>query len=336
MSSIPKLTLQLIQLLQRLGGGPARPSSPPKPSKPTPQAAQQSPVYNPVHVVRDSLTRLLQAQKVWFICLMSLPLDLYPLLSPIEVNQIVFSENFFNQTLLIALTTLLLTGNYEYLHRALLAFRRIAHTHSVAVFVVAVISTAGIVGYTLWNVLTKTRAGIVPFVVLVLMILGGLPSFVSTRKKNREHLKRLKQSRVYWIEQFNQNLFLLRILPYLVVRCLTFVAAINASVWDKGWQYYAPFAALALIYLSLSYPRKGDFFTNCRKCRKATSRIFSEFHGCPTCEREAFRPVPGGLKSMLHKSPLTDAPFDFNKSKAKQAPHPTRDVKSGRSTRRKK
>jgi hypothetical protein len=318
MSSLARNLVRAFQLLQQLGG---KPQASPKISSPshTPPRTQQHPqtpqqqAYSPGYVARNTLIHLLQAQRIWLVCLMSIPLDLYLVFASLEFNQEVFTEDLFNKVLLIALGILFLTGSFEHLHRMLLTFRRIANTHTAGVFLITIVSTVGVVAVILWNLFINSDAGILPAIVLLLTIITGLPSFLSSMRKNKQHRTRLQQNRVYWVEQFNQNLLILRVTPFVVARVLTVTAALHTAAWDKGFGYYVLFAGLALMYLGFSRPTKEDFFSNCRKCRVPTSRIFSEFQGCPTCENQSFRPVRGGLREVLHTSP-GNVPFRFRKT----------------------
>ena len=244
-------------------------------------------------VGRSSLLYLEQAQRLWRIAIISLPVDALILLT--LPPYLIANETIGGlRTLSLvcgALGLLGLCGDSLFralellwgTRRSVSDFRRRHGTALVVVFTVLI------------GIEVILHFGQFGWIVLGILAVIGIRAFRELSRLLEESQAReaaIDRDRLILLEQRNTQVFGLNVAPILAARLYGFFGAVCASQVSSGgekWGSYLTVFVVTCAGLLALAPEPHQFIDRCPRCSRRGSRVLRSLGGCPACLREEFQ-----------------------------------------------
>ena len=271
----------------------------------------------------DNTAALLgRAEHIWFLLLLSLPVDL--ILAHTSPNKPTLGLSILNQSALF-FALLALTG----------FFRRelIDHLGAIKDLIQSWskhrLAKSGLIAiaafFAIIEALIKVRELKISPIFSILLVLGvlalALPSFVKQIKEQQKALEQRIRDPFEWVSFVNRQLLAINIMPSIFARLISITAILQLRAGISEADLILCLGT-SLFFLILLKPTREDFYARCSACARPTPRALKSMGVCPGCAPKTFAVnQPLEQPSVEQKSDRPPQVKPSDKSNAKDSRH---------------
>jgi len=130
---------------------------------------------------------------------------------------------------------------------------------------------------------------LVSILVSLIIAVGAAVSIYHSFKESNASSLELSKNRLLLMQQINQQIYLLHIIPMFLTRGISLLAALTFIPGDGQAHMFALGFTASLVLLLALMPQQEQFVTTCRSCTSWISRALKEFDSCPLCAYADFK-----------------------------------------------